>query len=692
MSEGVEITRRVWRAALLRRLPLWIGGALPWLAIPSGPGLIAWAGWCALDWLKLRRRVAFEWPAWLDGALPEMEDSAALLENADTPIARLQQRRLFERLDASIAPGQLRRIVARYVAPGYPGILVSAALAAMVWYATNGQHANVATPAGPVASANAAAAPGQLTVKTAPPAYTGVAPAESAPRDLQVPAQTVVTWCLNGGTASDNKIELGNGQVLTPGKDCARFTALESVLWRWRGQRYTLRVTPDAPPEIEITAPTQMVQDLREGATSTAMAIRISDDYAVRRATLHLTLARGSGENVKFTEREMPLPASNNPKQRNWSKNWSLAELGMEAGDELYFFVRASDNATRPHNVQSPTYSIRLPAPEAEAEQDSAAMPSLVKPQSLRSQRQIIIDTEQLIADMRAKMAKDEARDRSERIADDQGALRRRYGQFLGEESTLFGEEAKGSGEGGKQDDKHEEHEEHDPHDGQDHSGHGHDEPNQRQGGIRNETAHILNTYGHAHDQSENATMYDEGTKKVLRRALSAMWAAEKALRAIEPKMALAPELKALDAIKELQQAERIYLHKTAFTPPPITEEKRMTGDMAGAASYRRQQAGADAPLPEELRNLVSALSGEGPLPVLWTRTANDWVRTRVKDDEGRLAAQRSIQDVLDGCIACRPVLRAWLRSGVGEGQVLLQARPTVETPFVRGWREAGKP
>ncbi|WP_312515490.1 DUF4175 family protein [Massilia sp.] len=683
---SVEITKRVWRAAQLRRLPLWIGGALPWLAIPSGPGLLAWAGWCALDWVKLRRRVTFEWTAWLDGAVPEMEDSAALLESADTPIARLQQKRLFERLDAAISPAQLRRIVKQYVSAGYPIILISAALAAMVWFATNReQTVNVATPAGPIATANAAAAPPQLTLRIAPPAYTGVAASESAPGDLQVPEQTVVSWCLKGNVTGNEKIELANGQVLSPGQECARWTALESVLWRWRGERHTLRVIPDAPPEIEITAPTQMVQDLREGATGTAMAIRISDDYAVQRATLHLTLARGSGENVKFTDREMPLPASTNPKQRDWSKNWSLAELGMEPGDELYFFVRAADNATRPHNVQSPTYVIRLPAPETEAEEDSAAMPSLVKPQSLRSQRQIIIDTEQLIADMRGKIGKDEVRDRAERIAGDQGALRRRYGQFLGEESTLFNDEAQGSEK------TSEKHEEHDEHDGQDHSGHDHGEPNKRTGGIRNETEHILNTYGHAHDESENATMYDEGTKKVLRRALVAMWDAEKALRALEPKMALSPEHKALDAIKELQQAERIYLHKTAFTPPPITEEKRMTGSMDGTASYRREQSGQDAPLPEDLRTLVRMLSGDGPLPALWTRTANDWVRTRIKDDEGRLAAQRSIQDVLDGCIACRPALRAWLRSGAGEGQVLLQAKPTVETPFVRSWREGSK-
>jgi len=698
MHAGVEITKRVWRAAQLRRLPLWITGALPWLAIPSGPGLLAWAGWCALDWVKLRRRVTFEWTAWLDGAVPEMEDSAALLAAADSPIARLQQQRLFDRLDAVVTPAQLRRIVRRHVAVGYPIILISAVLAGMVWYATTQPAetgAGARAPAGPVGSATAATL-AQLHIKLAPPAYTGVAASESRPRDLQVPEQTVVSWCLKDGAGGDNRIVLGNGQVLEPGKDCARWTATESVVWRWRGERHTLRVIPDQPPEIVIAQPLQMIQDLRENATGAAMAIQVNDDYAIRRATLHMTLARGSGENVKFTDREMPLPASGNPKQRNWSKQWSLAELELEPGDELYFFVRALDNAGRAQTTQSPTYTIRRPAPEQEAEEESAAMPSLVKPASLRSQRQIIIDTEQLIADMRTTtIAADDVRDRSERIANDQAQLRRRYGQFLGEESTLFADNAgAGTGGAGKEDD-HEGHDhgpgEHGEGHGQGHD-HGGESPNTRRSAIVNETQHILEAYGHAHDEAENATMYDEGTKKVLRRALLAMWDAEKSLRSIAPRTALPPEHKALEAIKELQQAERIYLHKTAFTPPPIEEKKRMTGEMDGAASYRREQGGQASPLPEDLRMLVQALSGEAALPALWMRTANDWVRTRMKDDEQRLSAQRAIQDVADGCIACRPVLRAWLRTGAGPGQVLLQASSKVETPFARHWREAGQP
>jgi hypothetical protein len=463
-------------------------------------------------------------------------------------------------------------------------------------------------------------------------------------------------WCLNNPAVGATTLELSDGRSLTVTGECATLVATESLFWRWRGARYTIKVTPDAAPTITISQPAQMIQELKIGATTAAMALSVQDDYRVQRATLHLTLARGSGENIKFTDRELPLPASPNPRLRNWAKTWTLAELGMEPGDELYFFVRAADNATRPHTVQSPTYTLRLPAPEAEDSEETAAMPMLVKPQSLRSQRQIIIDTEQLIADMKSmRMSMEAVRERSESIALDQGQLRRRYGQFLGEESSLFGAE------------EHDEHDEHAEESGK---------------------MDVLHQFGHAHDEAENATLYDEGTKKILRRALVAMWDAEKSLRAITPKTALAPEYKALEAIKELQQADRIYLHKTAFVPSPIREDIRMTGDVVGAASYAREQGGGEGAIPPALRELVAALSGDAALPALWTRTAHDWVRERLTDDEQRLAAQRAIQDVVDGCGRCRPALRAWLRAGVKEAPVLLQAQPVTSTPFTRGWRE----
>lgn len=660
MHGDADIARRLWRAALLRRLPLWVLGTLPWLSLRLLPGLLAWVAFCMWDGARLRQQVARGWTAWLDAAVPELEDSSALLVHADTPLAQLQRQRLLARLDSALDAAAVRRVVRTHVKTGLLWLLPWLALAAVVW-SLGQQAAATARPAAPAVPAAQAAVLPELIVTAAPPAYTGIARTSGAPRNIDLPEGSTVQWCLKNPAAGSTTLELSDGRTLTVSGKCAALAVTESLFWRWRGARWLLRVTPDAALVITISKPAQMIHELREGATTAAMALSVRDDYAVRRATLHLTLARGSGENIKFIDREMPLPASHDPKVRNWAKNWLLSELGMEPGDELYFFVRAVDNAARPHTVQSPTYTLRLPAPDVEDDEETAAMPVLVKPQSLRSQRQIIIDTEQLIADMKStRISADEVRERSETIAGDQGQLRRRYGQFLGEESTLFGGD---------------EHEEHDEHDGHDHG---------KAGGTQD----ILQQYGHAHDEAENATLYDEKTKTILRRALVAMWDAEKALRAINPKGALAPENKALEAIKELQQADRIYLHKTAFVPPPIKEAIRMTGDVLGAASYGREQGGPGEAIPAALRELVAALSSDGPLPALWTRTAHDWVRERLANDEQRLGAQRAIQDVADGCLRCRPSLRAWLRAGIAEAPVLLQATPVAQTPFTQAWRE----
>jgi hypothetical protein len=103
-------------------------------------------------------------------------------------------------------------------------------------------------------------------------------------------------------------------------------------------------------------------------------------------------------------------------------------------------------------------------------------------------------------------------------------------------------------------------------------------------------------------------------------------------------------------------------------------------------------QVAADEAVPLEVRELLEALSADGALPGLWTRSAQEWIRARIASDEQRLAAQRALQDVADGCVKCRPVLRAWLRGGISEAPVLLQARPVVDTPFERAWRAGAKP
>ena len=679
-----SVRQRMLDALIRRRISSWLLPLLP----AAGLAAITLAGtfaaksltltiplalagaamlWAAIDFALWRKRVDAQLSSWLNDAVPELEDSSAVLAAApDTPLGRLQHNRLIARVGQVLDDERLRSIAMQKARFNAIPLALAVVAAAAAWAYAAAHSPQYAPPTGTGPAAQAAIAAAGISLHAEPPPYTGVKPSEGAPRDLQIPQHSKVRWC---AVNADAIIELGDGQNLQAAAGrCAEWTASDSIFWRSRhnaSQRYTIRVTPDQAPQVAIAAPNESVSVLKPDAQSAQVNVSVSDDYAVVKATLHMTLARGSGENIRFTDKEAPLPASSDPRKRSWNKQWMLKELGMEPGDELYFFVRASDNAPVPHISQSPTYTLRLPGQQGEA-LESTALPSMVKPENLRSQRQIIIDTEQLVADS-PRLGTAELRARSEKIAGDQAKLRLRYGQFLGEESSLFGDEEHGDG------------------DGHEHGGAGSQGP----GGFG--TGNIAAQFGHAHDQEGNATIFDPATKEVLRRALRAMWDAEKQLRAIAPKPALPPEYKALGAIKELQQAERVYLHRTAFVPPAIKEEKRMSGEMTGAASYRRAQGTANEFVPADVRELVQALVGDGALPSLWSKAAREAV-ARIKDEEQRLSAQAAVQDVADGCQPCRAQLRAWLRATVQQPVVLLQARPQAQTRFGQALQGKGAP
>jgi hypothetical protein len=680
-----SVRQRMLQALIRRRIASWLVPLLPAASLAAAivagafgtaktltltaPLVLAAAVmlWAAIDLAFWRRRVEEQLPSWLNDAVPELEDSSAMLAAApNTPLGGLQRNRLLARIEQALDDERLRGIANQKARFNAIPLALAAVAAAAAWAYAAAHGPQYASPAGPGPAAQAAIAAAGISLHAEPPPYTRVKPSEGAPRDLQIPQHSKVRWC---AVNADATIELGDGQNLQAAAGrCAEWIASDSIFWRSRhnaSQRYTIRVTPDQAPQVAIAAPNESVSVLKPGAQSAQLNVSVGDDYAIVKATLHMTLARGSGENIRFTDKEAPLPASSDPRKRSWNKQWMLKELGMEPGDELYFFVRASDNAPVPHVSQSPTYTLRMPGQQGEA-LESTALPSMVKPENLRSQRQIIIDTEQLVADS-PRLDAAELRARSEKIAGDQSKLRLRYGQFLGEESSLFGGEEHGDG------------------DGHEHGGAGTQGP----GGFG--TGNIAAQFGHAHDQEGNATIFDPATKEVLRRALRAMWDAEKQLRAIAPKPALPPEYKALGAIKELQQAERVYLHRTAFVPPAIKEEKRMTGEINGAASYRRAQGTANEFVPADVRELVLALDGDGALPSLWSKAAREAV-ARIKDEDQRLSAQAAVQDVADGCQPCRAKLRAWLRATVQQPAVLLQARPQAQTRFGQALQGKGAP
>jgi hypothetical protein len=298
------------------------------------------------------------------------------------------------------------------------------------------------------------------------------------------------------------------------------------------------------------------------------------------------TLARGSGENVKFREVKFPIVQANF-KQANISKNIDLKALNFAPGDELYYYWAAFDNKQpTPNYTKSDTYFIVYKDTSQTEEADLATMAMNIMPEYFRSQRQIIIDTEKLIAN-RKKLGKENFNSTSNEIGFDQKALRLRYGQYLGEEdeSSIGGVNALPSdvetdgdmlkgfrhdhdeGEGDHEDgEKHEEHEHQ----------HGAENPNES-----DPVASLLADYIHSHDDGEANTYYEQSTRSLLKMALEQMWQSELHLRMYEPEKAMPFEKKALEYLKSAQQKARTFVKKTSFDPPPIKEkEKRMMGEL----------------------------------------------------------------------------------------------------------------
>ena len=355
------LRRRLWTAVLRRRLPQWLAAlaplALAAVLLPADraillAAIVIWVVWLAVDLFHLRRRIADQWPSWLNAAIPALEDSSTLLTaEAKTPIARLQRQRLQSRLAQVLTRDDYRRIAHTRVRFGFLPLAASLVAAGAAWgFQVNPATANVSAVAVP---ANKPIVDGEVYLRVSPPAYTGVAGFETAARDIQIPQYSDVRWCVRKPVGAQPVVELGDGQTLSITADCAAKRVGDSLFWRVRGAagaRYNIRVTPDQAPQVTIIEPAELIHLLPKDVKTVQLSVLAKDDYAISRASLHMTLARGSGENVRFTDREVPLPKSADPKSRGWKKQWTLAELGMEPGDELYFFVRATDNAPdNPH-------------------------------------------------------------------------------------------------------------------------------------------------------------------------------------------------------------------------------------------------------------------------------------------------------------------------------------------------------
>jgi hypothetical protein len=443
-------------------------------------------------------------------------------------------------------------------------------------------------------------------VKIVPPNYTGLPQRKSGDLNISGIVGSQIEWSVWFDRPEQLSVRIANsrGEEVSlreingvfVHRDRLSGSGLYSIKGYWKDSLvyqsdfYKLEALPDLAPRIEPASKELYRYHFLKDPKSIRVSAKISDDFRVRQAFIVATVARGSGENVKFREMRLPLTPADF-KEANIQKTIDLKALNFAPGDELYYYWAATDNRQPEANFsKSDTYFVVYKDTANVEEAELATMAVNIMPEYFRSQRQIIIDTEKLIA-KRKKLKKSEFNATSNEIGFDQKLLRLRYGQYLGEEfETNIGGGDNPAADNGNVIDAFTHHS-----DGQgegaesrvgepvhaDEHAHEHTPV-----GEKDPLAALMEQYTHSHDDAETNTFYEQSTRSLLKMALEQMWQSELHLRTYEPEKALPFEHKALEYLKTAQQKARTYVKKSGYDPPPIKEsEKRLTGELKDLAT-----------------------------------------------------------------------------------------------------------
>ena len=669
----------------------------PVLIILGGLGLLL-AGWRL--WPLRRVSPATVAPR-LDRQFAELEDSTGLLLRQPGHLNLLetwQQQRVARQLEALRAAKILTLPVDNRPAGWLMGGLLLASAMLWWWPAAAARRTQTASVAVHFSELPKLAKPGQIpprisetTLRVTPPAYTRLAAFAPAQASFQCPQKARVRWQVrvrNGAGQPAPVLELGSQRLaLRPvaGQAGAFFTEQvlnASTLYRLRyagtvSDDYAIDVRPDLAPVLRIATPKAYTLVAALGQRpEVPIRATVRDDYGLSQAELVITVAQGQGEAVKFREVRRDLSAGLSGPQTNLGSVLNLPKLGLTYGDELYFYLTARDN--HGHTARTDSYLVQWQDTAVADSAPDLGMGVKVAPAYFRSQRQIIIDTDKLLAE-KPRLDAATFASRANALGFDQQSLRLRYGKFLGEESEAgIGAPAPHSPIAEDENAAPTAEPEHDDHD------HAAPPRSSAKASPTAETDALMDPYIHKHDDAETADFLEPAVKTKLHAVLDQMWAAELRLRTGQLAAARPYEYRALRLLKEVQQQTRAFVKKSGFTPPPMPEATlRLTGELAGAAVPQRQQT-LPAPNPQPtvraaLRWLAAADQGQPTRPAdaaVLDQAGTVLAGAALTRPGFYLPALRALRELSQAVRAGRPTLAA-SRMPVARALTDLLAAPT---------------
>ncbi len=668
-----------WRMHACLRVLLF---ATPWLAVallfalraPGQParwlltasGLVAALAWLVRAWRKHDLR-------WFAGQLDGhagFDDSAGLLLGLDVPasgIAQFQRSRLKTRWQA-VDVGSMRPLAR--LSPLLWNLLGVLAFAAAVWsWQRQIPEPIRAQLPSALARVLGVQSPSLRTIHLSveAPTYTGLPTRTVETADVRAPERSTLRWALQFSIAPSRawlQFETGPRIELRErlGAWQAEHRIERSGLYRIvtepalpvaQRKLHRIEVIQDQPPQVHATTPTQSLSSRKPGQPSWPLAFAATDDHGVAaRAELRIIQTSGEGENISASERTLTLNASGPARKRRFGYVVDLARSGLTVGNDVIVQLTVRDNRQpRPQVVRSASVILRWPQEDVGIATGLDGLMQQVLPAYFRSQRQIIIDAEKLISERRTLTAGDFGK-RSDAIGFDQHTLRLRYGQFLGEEAEeatpLPTSDNYQAGDVDAAPAHDAEHPSEDRH------------PRGEAGSSAVDA--MLAQVSHVHDLPEAATLLDPQTQVILRAALREMWSSETQMRLGEPRNALPFARKALSLIKNVQQADRIYLPRIGSELPPIDFTRRMSGkrdDLATRSNAFVALPVAAMPMDALWRALGADRDGS-EIPNIALDDASRWLQSHDGDERDTLAAIAALDALRQQptCAECRIQLR----------------------------------
>jgi hypothetical protein len=577
--------------------------------------------------------------SFLNRQFPDMEQSTDLLLRDPADLTLLQQiqkekaRLQFEKIYPTIVlPHHIGQSLLIFAGGSLAAFVLSAFSHTIPFVSSVNSNKESAASLNKTIPVKLPATVKKMEIRVNPPDYTHL-PSYSSDARLSVPEGSEVSWKIIFTDQVDHvtmifsrgdstKVARINDQNYGLTK-----TIVESTLYQltWKtssgesrnSDYYRIEVAHDRAPEIAVHQLQQFTEVTLNDNLAFNLKSTLSDEYGVKDAYIIATVSKGSGESVKFREEKLLFTSPEKIQSRSLqaSRTIDLPKLGLEPGDELYFYIEALDNkAPSANRTRTETFFIALQDTASQNLAMEAGLGVDLMPEYFRSQRQIIIDSEKLLR-VRKSISKQEFNSRSNELGYDQKVLRLKYGEFLGEEF----ESAIGPGADIPVEDDHDHADGEEEEDPSKKFGHIHDKDNEHNlvPDKKGQPAHKhddkieldpekkedpTDAYKHVHDDPEEATFFTQSIRSKLKAALTVMWDAELHLRMFDPEKSLPYQYTALKLLKEISNDSRIYVHKTGFDPPPLKEEKRLTGDLSEITNTSHQVSERDQVLYPHIR------------------------------------------------------------------------------------------